>query len=478
MYRPPAGRATLTPPGRAGGRPLPPGARCVGSGTSLQVCDLSDIGRRRASNQDARAVLPPWSGEIYRRRGWLLLVADGMGAHAAGEMASAMAAEQVPLAYEKHAHRSPPLALQAGIRHANAEIHARGESSADLRGMGTTCTALVVLPRGALVGHVGDSRAYRVRGTTIEQLSKDHSLVWEMEAKRADAGGDALPSPPKNIITRSLGPHDRVEVDLEGPFPVAEGDVFVLCSDGLSGQVADEEIGCFAATLPPDEAAAAMLGLTLVRGAPDNVTLIVARAGPKEATDPAAASTPWPLTDQEGPSPAEQKLPLVQLAFAAGGLLGALVFNPFSALMDPGGPIAGLLNPELVKAVAWALTGVMGLLFVAGLSAAAVALLGPGETAPKGLRAGFQLGKGPYRSADCTPSAGLVEGIVASVEAAADGLSDGERQRALDHVASARQRIAANDVAAALAAATQAIAVYRASVEAARREDTSDTAGG
>jgi serine/threonine protein phosphatase PrpC len=422
-------------------------------------------------------VLEPWSREVYRRRGWLLLVADGMGAHAAGEMASVMAAEQVPLAYEKQAGRSPPLALRAGIRHANAEIHARGESSADLRGMGTTCTAVAILPRGALVGHVGDSRAYRVRGATIEQLSRDHSLAWEVEAKRAELGGDTLAAPPKNIITRSLGPHDRVEVDLEGPFSIVEGDVFVLCSDGLSGQVADEEIGCFAATLPPAEAAAALLGLTLVRGAPDNVTLIVARAGPNEVTDPAAANTPWPLTEDDGSSQPGQPLPLAPLAIAASGLLGALILNPSSALMLPDGPIAGLLGPELARAVAWAFTGLMGLLFVSGLAASAVALLAPAGQQSYVLKPGALLGKGPYRTADCAPTPGLVEGIVASVEAAADGLSDDERQQALDHLTAARKLVSSKDITAALAAATRAIAVYRRSVEAARREDTSDTAG-
>ena len=152
----------------------------MGSGTSLAYCDRTDVGRRRANNQDAKAVLEPWSREQYRRRGWLFVVADGMGAHAAGETASALAAEQVPLIYEKHAVRSPLLALRTSIEQANAEIHAKGESSLDLKGMGTTCTALAILPRGAIVGHVGDSRAYRIRGDSIEQLSKDHSLVWEL----------------------------------------------------------------------------------------------------------------------------------------------------------------------------------------------------------------------------------------------------------------------------------------------------------
>jgi protein phosphatase len=444
----------------------------VGSGTSLEYCDLSDIGRRRASNQDARAVSAPWSGEQYRRRGWLFLVADGMGAHAAGETASALAAEQVPLAYEKHAHRAPPLALRTSMLHANAEIHARGETAADLKGMGTTCTTLVIVPRGALVGHVGDSRAYRVRAGLIEQLSRDHSLAWDMEAARAKAGGEAIQAPPKNIITRSMGPHGRIDVDLEGPFPVEQGDVFVLCSDGLSGQVADEEIGGFAASMPPEAAAAALLGLALVRGAPDNVTLIVARAGSKEVTDPAAANTPWPLADDEPRAREPGRLPWQTLAVAGAALFAALIVHPFALTHPETGLLGRLLGPGLAEAVGWSATGGMVLLFLAALVAAIVAAMPPAGGAAPVLKPGGRLGGGPYRSYDCTLTPALVEGIAASVETAADGLSDRERHRALEHVASARKAIAVGALPEALGDAALAIAVYRQSVEAARRDDT------
>ncbi len=444
----------------------------MGSGTSLDYCDLSDIGRRRASNQDARAVSAPWSAEQYRRRGWLFVVADGMGAHAAGETASAIAAEQVPLAYEKHAHRAPPLALRMSMLHANAEIHARGETAADLKGMGTTCTALVIVPRGALVGHVGDSRVYRVRAGLIEQLSRDHSLAWDMEAARAKLGGEAIQAAPKNIITRSMGPHERIDIDLEGPFPVEEGDVFVLCSDGLSGQVADEEIGGFAATLPPEEAAAALLGLALVRGAPDNVTLIVVKAGPKEVTDPAAANTPWPLAADEPPVREPAKLPWQTLAVAAASLLAALIIHPRALTHPETGVLGRLLGPGLAEAVGWSATASMILLFVSALVAAIVSVLAPAGGAALVLKPGGRLGAGPYRSYDCTLTPALVEGIAASVETAADGLSDRERERALERVAATRKAIAAGALAQALADAARAIAVYRQSVEAARRDDT------
>ena len=127
----------------------------MGKGTSLIYSDRTDIGRRRSNNQDSKAVLPPSSPQQYRSRGWLFLVADGMGAHAAGEEASRIASERVPLAYEKASGRSPPLALRRSIEQTNAEINAKGEGAAEFKGMGTTCTALVVLPRGALVGQIG-----------------------------------------------------------------------------------------------------------------------------------------------------------------------------------------------------------------------------------------------------------------------------------------------------------------------------------
>src|SRR6266404_1769252 len=110
---------------------------------------------------------------------------------------------------------------------------------------GTTATALLLRPEGAWIGHVGDSRAYRIRDGRIEQLSFDHSLVWEM-ARRHGVDPDSLPGIRKNVIVRSLGPEALVEVDIEGPHPVQAGDHYLLCSDGLSGQVFDAEIGALA----------------------------------------------------------------------------------------------------------------------------------------------------------------------------------------------------------------------------------------
>ncbi len=439
----------------------------MGSDTSLDYCELTDIGRRRASNQDSKAVLTPLSGEQYRRRGWLFVVADGMGAHAAGELASAMAVEHVPLVYEKLAARSPPRALDASIRQAHAVIHERGENAADLKGMGTTCTALALVPRGAIVGHVGDSRAYRIRGGSIDQLSRDHSLSWELAGQRTPGVDEPVP---KNIITRSVGPQLRIDVDVEGPFAVQAGDVFVLCTDGLSGQVADAEIGLIAGGLPPDAAAAALVGLTLVRGAPDNVTVIVVRAGEKEESHTSPGDPPWPLTDETA-TPTPQPIPVRLLAGAAAGLLMALVFNPWSGLMAKDGGVGGLLG-DLAFPLACVISITMVVLFISCLLSAVLSFF-PTSTGPvRVLPVGARLGSGPYRTYDCTPSADLVEGIVASVETAADGLSPREREKLLVAVAGARSRITANDLSAALRGAADALAVYRRSIEAARGDDT------
>ena len=413
-------------------------------------------------------MLPPWSAEQYRRRGWVFIVADGMGAHAAGETASALAVEQVPLVYEKSAARSPPVALKAAIKHAHAVIHERGDAAADLKGMGTTCTVLVLLPRGALVGHVGDSRAYRVRGTAIEQLSRDHSLSWELEG-RGDAG---IEQPiPKNIITRSLGPQPSVEVDIEGPHPVEPGDVFVLCSDGLSGQVADEEIGLCAAGLPPAEAAAALLGLALVRGAPDNVTVIVAKAGDQEATKPSGSDAPWPLSDERATKP-PTAVPVKLLATAAASLLAACIVNPSSDLMKPTGPVGGLLGEGLAGAAAWVVSVAAVLLFVGSLLAAVLAFFVGGQGVTRLLPVGAKIGGGPYRRYGCSPSAALLEGMVASVETAADGLAAADRSRLLAISGRARGHIAAGDLDAALADTAEGLAAYRRTVDAARGDDT------
>ncbi len=146
--------------------------------------------------------------------------------------------------------------------------------------MGTTCSTLVLLPAGALLGHVGDSRIYRVRRGRIEQLTFDHSLVWELVRHKHLTSEQASKAIPRNVITRSLGPDPVIDVDIEGPYPLELGDVFLLCSDGLSGPVPDPDLGTFASQFHPEQACRYLIHLANFRGGPDNITAVIVRIGP------------------------------------------------------------------------------------------------------------------------------------------------------------------------------------------------------
>ncbi len=265
----------------------------------------SDVGVRRSHNQDAHAEDPAGDPERFNAHGHLFLVADGMGGHAVGEKASAKAVRDIPHTYHKHAQEGAAPALRKAFTEANSGIHAIGEENPEFRGLGTTATALLLRPEGAWIGHVGDSRAYRIRDETIEQLSFDHSAVWEI-ARRQGVNPEDLQGIRSNVILRSLGPDAVVEVDVEGPHPVRPGDIYLLCSDGLTGQLSNYEIGAVASALPPAEACEFLVELGNLRGGPDNITVLIARlAESPDATAGAVPplpnpkprrSIPWPLT--------------------------------------------------------------------------------------------------------------------------------------------------------------------------------------
>ena len=197
----------------------------------------TDTGMRRSNNQDSHSAVRASNVEMWRQRGHLFMVADGMGAHAVGELASKMACDNIPHYYNKTKAGTPAEAISKAFREVGALIHGRATANRDFQGMGTTCSSLLLLPQGALIAHVGDSRVYRVRRGRIDQLSFDHSLAWELIRRNHLSPENAHLSVPKNVITRSLGPEATVEVDIEGPLAVEHGDVYLLCSDGLTGLV-------------------------------------------------------------------------------------------------------------------------------------------------------------------------------------------------------------------------------------------------
>ena len=262
---------------------------------NIEYASLTDVGIRRSHNQDAYAVLPAGDAEQWQQRGHVFVVADGMGAHAVGELASKMAADSIPHTYSKYAREGPAAALRKAIAEANHSIHDRGQKNREFEGMGTTSTVLVLRPEGAWVGHVGDSRAYRIRDHQIEQLTFDHSLVWEL-ARRQHVTPEEVQGVPSNVIVRSLGPEPLVQVDIEGPHPLQPGDTFVLCSDGLSGQLSDQEIGAVVTALPPEEACRLLVDLANLHGGPDNITVVIVRVrdAAEQEKRPRRRSPVWP----------------------------------------------------------------------------------------------------------------------------------------------------------------------------------------
>ena len=346
----------------------------------LRCAAVTDVGMRRANNQDAMAVVLAHDHQMLHRRGHLFLVADGMGAHAAGELASQIAAENVPHAYHKNGDLGAADALAGALRDANARIHAKGQNSVDFQGMGTTCSCLAVLPSGALVGHVGDSRVYRLRGDVLEQLTFDHSLVWEM-AQAGQASEEEVPAyVPKNVITRSLGPNSTVKVDLEGPLAVLPGDRYLLCSDGLSGPLSTDLLGLVLSALSPDDAAQTLVDLANLLGGPDNITVVVA-----EVTGAAdnAAPTAEPFRRRESRANGDAELSASRVAGIA-------------AVLSAAGGVGALAaaNPMVGGA----------LLAVAGLAGAAALLLRRGENddATSPPRSALQ-GRAPYRRYRISP---------------------------------------------------------------------------
>jgi PPM family protein phosphatase len=345
----------------------------------LEHAVLSDVGLRRANNQDSCAAVLAGGQADFQQRGHLFMVADGMGAHAAGELASKMAADIVSLVYRKRLDQAPPEAILSAFLDANHQIHSRGQASPDFRGMGTTGTALILLPTGAMVAHVGDSRAYRVRGTVLEQLTFDHSLVWELRAAGPAPGAAPPGYVSKNIITRSLGPNAVVQVDLEGPYPVQAGDTFLLCSDGLSGQVKDDEIGMVLSCLPPDEAVRALVDLANLRGGPDNITVVVARVvGPQISQN----------TKPDQPAMTAVSGPPVHPAIWTGMGVSILAAAAMLALDHP-------------------LAALMALMVTVGT---VVAILAPrwGAADRRSRIESRRFGRGPYVTCECAPNADLL----------------------------------------------------------------------
>lgn len=247
--------------------------RPAGTGLFVSGAMRSDPGRVRSNNEDSVAYVIPREGDIATGRGLLAVVADGMGGHAAGEVASLLAAETLMRVYFADAG-SPQKALAAGFTAANRAIFEKSRSDPVCAGMGTTCTALALLGDRAFLGHIGDSRAYLLRGSELRQISHDNSLVGELVRMGAISAEEARSRADRNVILKALGtaPHADPAIWRDG-MPLSPGDIFVLCSDGLSDLVESAAIGETIAHLPPAGACEALIAAALAAGGHDNVSV-------------------------------------------------------------------------------------------------------------------------------------------------------------------------------------------------------------
>ncbi len=236
----------------------------------------SDTGRQRSANEDSYFVRSP-----------IFVVADGMGGAQAGEVASKAAAE----AFDRDLPSGAPEPfLRATIEDANRQIHELARKDPSRAGMGTTITAAIVNAQSEeiAIGHVGDSRAYRLRAGKLERLTRDHSLVEEMRRKGQLTEAQAEDHPQRSIITRALGPEPAVEVDVQ-TVPASPGDVFLICSDGLTTMLPDEQIArLLGGATSMDAAVRALIDEANRAGGRDNVTALALRV--EDAAAPARAA--------------------------------------------------------------------------------------------------------------------------------------------------------------------------------------------
>jgi protein phosphatase len=240
---------------------------------TLTAAFLSDRGRRREVNEDAWRFENPPDDARRAQKGVLALVADGMGGHAGGDIASKLATTLIARTYYNQP-QLPQAALAAALQAANRAIYQAAQHQPQLHGMGTTCTALVLHEGAAYSAQVGDSRLYLVRNDQIYLMSEDHSAVMEMVRRGQMTLADARQHEDKNIILRALGTQPEVNVATwQTPFPVRAQDCFVLCSDGLYDLVPDDEIKQSILTFAPQEACEQLIACANERGGHDNITV-------------------------------------------------------------------------------------------------------------------------------------------------------------------------------------------------------------
>lgn len=293
-----------------------------------QAVGRTDAGRRRHRNEDSFGIFPP----AVPSQPALYIVADGMGGYAAGDVASSMAVEQIAATFAADGSSDLAPRIEGAVQAANRAILEEAAQDEARRGMGSTVVCTAMHGTRLVSAHAGDSRLYRVRGGAIERLTADHSWVEEQLQAGLITEAEAKDSTNRNLITRALGIAPAAELEISH-HTIEPGDVYVLCTDGLSNLVDDDELRDLSSSLPPQEACEQLIRLANERGGPDNITALIVRvvstgqseaAGESHTTGasssrvgripPLPAGSPWATTSgAPSPTPAPARRALRRL---------------------------------------------------------------------------------------------------------------------------------------------------------------------
>ncbi len=237
---------------------------------NFEIGNRSDVGRVREVNED-------YFGSFHGNFGELLVVCDGIGGHKGGETASRLAVDVIKNHFEKlNADYDVMRELQSALSAANNKLVETARQDRSLEGMGSTAVIVLFKDDIAYTANLGDSRIYLVRNEKIKQLTTDHSLVQQMIDSKMLTPEEAKNHPKKNVITKSLGREGEVEPDISEPIELHKADKFILCTDGLTNYVKDEDIFAIASNNPPQQAAGKLVDLANEKGGSDNITVQIA----------------------------------------------------------------------------------------------------------------------------------------------------------------------------------------------------------
>ncbi len=247
----------------------------IGHVITLTAGAHTDRGRVRSENQDFLGRFPEESLNASLPKGQLFVVADGMGGHKGGREASELAVRTLAAHYSTAPTKDILESLKSAFEAANSTVYQKSTSGTEFAGMGTTCTALVLKDGQAVIGHIGDSRVYRINRSAVVQLTNDHSRVADLVRRAVITKEQARIHPERSQLYRALGTRPVVEVDYISGIRLPRDCYFLLCTDGLFNHVTEDEMQSIVLAKPPAEACTALVDLANERGGTDNITVQV-----------------------------------------------------------------------------------------------------------------------------------------------------------------------------------------------------------